>query len=73
MFIEILLGFDENNKINSICKPKKVLLGLKLSPYAWLDESLRAWFNLDKDKSQGDHTIFIKNFLRKNHYIASLY
>jgi len=50
---------EEGNKVYRL---KKALYGLKQSPYAWFGRLTQVMISMWHQKSQGDHTLFIKHF-----------
>ena len=61
IYMNIPPGF-EGNTCNKVCKLKKALYGLKQSTRAWFGRFPKVMKEFGYKQSQGDHTLFIKDF-----------
>jgi len=69
LYMEALPGFSEDFQRNEVCKLKKALYGLKLSPCAWFGRFTVAMKRYGYKQSNSDHTLFLK---RKGDLITCL-
>ena len=58
IYMEVPPGF--NFEKGKVCKLRKALYGLKQSPMAWFGRFAMVMKAMSYKKSQGDHTMFIK-------------
>lgn len=65
VYIDIPPGYREDLRGNKVWKLKRSLYGLKQSPRAWFEKFTRAMRNWGCFQSQGDHTLFIKNSMKR--------
>ena len=54
--------FDYSKLSGKTCKLKKLLYGLKQSPWAWFKIFTHAMLKWEFKQSQGDHTLFNKQY-----------
>jgi hypothetical protein len=61
IYIEIPHGFNNPNNNGKVCRLKKSLYGLKLSPRAWFDIFQRAMCSMGYKQCNGDHNVFYRH------------
>lgn len=57
--MNVPLSFESKERM--VCKLKKALYGLKLSPRAWFGRFTKIMTTLGYKQSQGDHTLFLRH------------
>lgn len=56
--MQVPSGYDKNVPVNTVCRLKTTLYGLKQSPRAWFGMFTKVMASLGYKQRQGDHTLF---------------
>ena len=65
IYMDLPPGFDQESKIEKVCKFRKSLYGLKQSPQVWFGRFTKALNQQNYSQVHLDHTLFFKHKEKK--------